>query len=190
MNNQQAINLLKDLEQCLDDYFELNDEGKTAFGMAITALDLFGNSEQLPSAQPEHLVKESGNLVKGLVNDCISRQDAIDALEREKTYSAAYKYGYTQTDYFKQYNMGLTDGIKALNKLPSAQPEHTETHSCDYQRTETHESCTDCPLYDHDRHNCPRFNRVIPATIEAAKPRWIPCEECEKRCEKWENSKT
>ena len=53
MNNQQAINLLKDLEQCLDDYCELNDEGKTAFGMAITALELFGNSEQLPSAQPE-----------------------------------------------------------------------------------------------------------------------------------------
>ena len=53
MNNQQAINLLKYLEQCLDDYCELNDEGKTAFGMAITALELFGNSEQLPSAQPE-----------------------------------------------------------------------------------------------------------------------------------------
>lgn len=44
-------------------------------------------------------------------------------LEREKTYSTAYKDGYTQTDYFKQYNMGLTDGIKALNKLPPAQPE-------------------------------------------------------------------
>ena len=53
MNNQQAINLLKNLEQSLDDYCELNDEGKTAFGMAITALELFGNSEQLPSAQPE-----------------------------------------------------------------------------------------------------------------------------------------
>ena len=53
MNNQQAINLLKGLEQCLDDYCELNDEGKTAFGMAITALELFGNSEQLPSAQPD-----------------------------------------------------------------------------------------------------------------------------------------
>ena len=49
MNNQQAINLLKDLEKSLDDYCELNDEGKTAFGMAITALELFGNSEQLPS---------------------------------------------------------------------------------------------------------------------------------------------
>ena len=55
------------------------------------------------------------------MDDLISRQDAIDALEREKTYSTAYKDGYTQTDYFKQYNMGLTDGIKALNKLPSAQ---------------------------------------------------------------------
>lgn len=54
MNNQQAINLLKDLEKNLDDYCELNDEGKTAFGMAITALELFGNSEQLPSIQPEH----------------------------------------------------------------------------------------------------------------------------------------
>lgn len=53
MNNQQAINLLKGLEQSLDDYCELNDEGKTAFGMAITALELFGNSEQLPSAQLE-----------------------------------------------------------------------------------------------------------------------------------------
>ena len=123
--------------------------------------------------------------------------DAINALEREKIYSAVYKYGYTQTDYFKQYNMGLTDGIKALNKLPSAQPENTETHSCDCERTgthdsrrewymkgyrdaqnaATHDSCTDCPLYDHDRHNCPRFNRVIPATIEAAKPRWIAVEE-------------
>lgn len=53
MNNQQAINLLKGLEQSLDDYCELNDEGKTAFRMAITALELFGNSEQLPSVQPD-----------------------------------------------------------------------------------------------------------------------------------------
>lgn len=53
MTNLQAIDLLKGLEQSLDDYCRLNDEGKTAFGMAITALELFGNSEQLPSAQPE-----------------------------------------------------------------------------------------------------------------------------------------
>ena len=53
MTSQQAITLLRNLEQSLDDYCELNDEGKTAFGKAITALELFGNSEQLPSVQPE-----------------------------------------------------------------------------------------------------------------------------------------
>ena len=58
MTTIQAIDLLKDLEQSLDDYCELNDEGKTAFGMAITALELFGNSEQLPSAQPEQRYTE------------------------------------------------------------------------------------------------------------------------------------
>jgi len=52
MNSRQAINLLKGLEQSLDDYCELNDEGKAAFRMAIEALELFGNAEQLPSAQP------------------------------------------------------------------------------------------------------------------------------------------
>ena len=55
MTNIQAIDLLKGLEQRLDDYCELNDEGKTAFHMAIAALELFGISEQLPSAQPEQL---------------------------------------------------------------------------------------------------------------------------------------
>ena len=53
MTHLQAINLLKGLEQSLDDYCELNDEGKTAFRMAIAALELFGNSEQLTSAQSE-----------------------------------------------------------------------------------------------------------------------------------------
>ena len=27
------------------------------------------------------------------------------------------------------------------------------------------ESCTDCPLYDKDRHSCPRFNKVIPEVL-------------------------
>lgn len=65
MTNIQAIDLLKGLEQSLDDYCELNDEGKATFRMAITALELFGNAKQLPSAQQwipvsERLPEDSG----------------------------------------------------------------------------------------------------------------------------------
>lgn len=77
--------------------------------------------------------------------DIISRQAAIDALEREKTYSTAYKDGYTQTDYFKQYNMGLTDGIKALNKLPSVDAVPVVR-------------CRDCKVKDEER--CPWWHGV------------------------------
>ena len=195
MNNQQAINLLKDLEQCLDDYCELNDEGKTAFGMAITALELFGNSKQLPSAQPEQIARDIATIIENeqdmrVLLKNTERTEKHDLVSRRAAIKTAKNVAYYVDEH------GSADGwlamlVNWLEILPPAQPEQrTETHSCDYQRTETHESCTDCPLYDHDRHNCPRFNKVIPRTIEAAKPRWIPCEECEKRCEKWENSKT
>ena len=53
MTNAEAISLLRGLEKSLDGYCELNDDGKKAFNMAVSALELFGNSEQLPSAQPE-----------------------------------------------------------------------------------------------------------------------------------------
>lgn len=146
--------------------------------------------------------------MKNMNNDLISRQAAIKAFHDEIVRRRI------DEDTNDDGTLDEFDTEAILRRLPSAQPEqiardiatiienerdmrvilknaeHTETHSCENQHTETHESCTDCPLYDHDRHNCPRFNRVIPATIEAAKPRWIPCEECEKRCEKWENSKT
>ena len=65
MTNIQAIDLLKGLEQSLDNYYGLNDEGKTAFHMAITALELFGNTERLPSAEQEF----SGGLYVDGYND-------------------------------------------------------------------------------------------------------------------------
>ena len=79
MNSQQAINLLNCLEQRLDDYCELNNEGKAAFRMAITALELFGNAEQLPSAQPEQrwipcserLPSENGDYLVTLENGVV-----------------------------------------------------------------------------------------------------------------------
>lgn len=75
MTNQVAITMLKNLEQSLDDYCELNDEGKTAFSMAITALELFGISEQLPSVQPE--LSNNSKELENKNGELISRQEVI-----------------------------------------------------------------------------------------------------------------
>ena len=132
MNSRQAINLLKGLEQSLDDYYELNDEGKAAFRMAITALELFGNAEQLPSAQPEIRTQMSSA-------NCISRQAAID-IERNATvdtnpshFEAHQKFTQFMDDaevssfgrwqWSNGFNTALTAVGIDLKKLPSAQPE-------------------------------------------------------------------
>jgi len=86
MNNQQAINLLKDLEKNLDDYCGLNDEGKTAFGMAITALELFGNSEQFPSIQPEPLTNKEQRIF-------------LAAMEREEKVCEEVDRNYVREPY-------------------------------------------------------------------------------------------
>ena len=119
MNNQQAINLLKGLEKNLDDYCGLNDEGKTAFGMAIKALELFGNSEQLPPAEPDTTTHDSipaeigKNDSDRTSGDCISRQQAFKAVEK---------------------NACNTQRIMdAINNLPSAQPEIIRCKDCIYQ---------------------------------------------------------
>ena len=57
MTNNEAIILLRNLENALDSYCELNEEGKTAFRMAIEALSCSENPNN---------------------SDCISRQAAID----------------------------------------------------------------------------------------------------------------
>ena len=89
------------------------------------------------------------------VCDCISRQAAIDAIQ---------KWGLID---------GLSEGqaIEILadeEKVPSAQPDLDEW-------------CTDCSEYDHERHCCPRFNKVIREAVEEVKAqpeqRWISCKE-------------
>lgn len=70
MSNREAIALLRNLEDALDSYCELNEEGKTAFRMAITALELFGNSEQLPCAQPKTGKWVYGSPVTVKCNQC------------------------------------------------------------------------------------------------------------------------
>ena len=52
MTKQEAINLLEGLCKSLDSYCGLNEDAKNAFNMAIEALEVFDNSEQLPPVQP------------------------------------------------------------------------------------------------------------------------------------------
>ena len=88
------------------------------------------------------------------MDDLISRQAAIEALEREKTYCTAYKDG-TRTDVFKQYNMGLTDGIKALNKLTSAERTGTWSRE-DYLGGYICYRCSECgQIFYADSRFCP-----------------------------------
>ena len=61
MSNQEAIALLRNLEDSLDSYCELNEEGKTAFRMAIEAL----SCSEIPNG-----------------SDTISRREAIAALDK------------------------------------------------------------------------------------------------------------
>lgn len=45
---------------------------------------------------------------------------------------------------------------------------------------EENPTCTECRYYDHEKHHCPRFCRVIENTmaeITSEQTRWIPCSE-------------
>ena len=63
------------------------------------------------------------NSIGGKMSDLISRNDAIEAIDFEKVYMTAYLGYVNEGNPLKQYNKGLDDAIKAINKLPSAEPE-------------------------------------------------------------------
>ena len=103
--------------------------------------------ETLPPVRPEvlacgngELVQESDGLVKELVKDCISRQQAIDALDKHiDTFDAIVDALDKHIDTFDaidtNYLCGLRTAMSILKEMPSAQPEthekRTETHACD-----------------------------------------------------------
>ena len=81
-----------------------------------------GIVKKLPSAQPEilacgngELVKESDDLVKDLVKDCISRKMAIDELDG--------------------FRCGTKAAWKAIEDLPSVQPEYEPVTAEDFAKT-------------------------------------------------------
>ena len=106
------------------------------------------------------------------MSDLIDRQAAIDALDKR----------------FDSIPMEQTTEIlqlrKDLRKLPSAQPEQTNSWCINSW-------CNNCKEYDTENKCCPRYNRVIKQTLDDAyrhgeteaearyhaQQRWIPCSE-------------
>ena len=74
------------------------------------------------------------------MHDLISRQEAIDTI-----------MGQPPEPHYPSWYAAQ------IEKLPSAQPNLDEW-------------CTDCKEYDHEKHCCPRFNRVIRDTLNEVEP--------------------
>lgn len=116
-------------------------DAKDAVDMALDTIDhvpewvydiLLNSLDKLPSAQPGHLVKESSDLVKELVNDCINRQDAVKTM-------------YDACEDIDDESLHIDVIVDALENLPSAEPEIIR--------------CRDCK--HHDGIRCFRWNSTI-----------------------------
>lgn len=91
------------------------------------------------------------------VLDCVSRQAAIDALEREIVYASAFIDG-KKISLFEKYNKGLEDGVKVLKALPSAQRTGRWIYN-DYGNGCGNWHCSVCNkipiVYDKNANYCP-----------------------------------
>lgn len=102
---------------------------------------------KLPSAQPD--VPDTN------VGDLISRQAAIDALKQQAETMSEWSNRYAEQ------KKGVLTAVNIVEDLPSA-------------HRPVDEWCTDCKEYDHDKHCCPRFNRVIRTAVgEQKHGEWI-----------------
>lgn len=93
MTTERAIELLNRIS---DEQFDgiHGDERREALSMAVRALE-------------QNLVQESGGLVKELVNDCISRQEAIEIVRHR----------------CKRLTTACVLAVTEIEQLPSVQPE-------------------------------------------------------------------
>jgi len=154
------------------------DRFKTIFGLYATELWAMPEKEFLKwlNADATDLVNKSGDLVKDLVNDCISRQAAVKALEETK-----------QSDPFNRYeyqNIGIDWSIDAIKALPSAQLAQDLTNGCTdtisrqaaidmlknrWKKTRNYEG-----IGDDIAEECELYLKQVPS----AQPEIIYCGEC------------
>lgn len=102
----------------------------------------------IPTIQPVATETNAG--------DTISRQAAIDALDFEIVHMTAYCDGKNEGNPLAQYNKGLEDGKKAIEALPSVQP---EPHEGRFERKRDGVFCSVC-------HYGWEFITGVPAEVE------------------------
>lgn len=135
MSNQEAIALLRNLEDSLDAYCELNEKGKTAFRMAIEAL----NCSEFPNS-----------------SDTIYRQAAIDALGyAQHRFTVADEAGGMGTVKWSEDVIYFAAAERILTELPSAQPEIIRCKDCKHKNVYRFP-----PKYD-ERDYCEKQGKVV-----------------------------
>lgn len=85
------------------------------------------------------------------MSELIRKQDALDALGEEPP------VWYDGEDEIAERNQWRRD-VNAIKGVP---PVQSEIHFDEW--------CVDCKEYDHEKHCCPRFNKVIRETVEEMK---------------------
>lgn len=116
---------------------------------------------RFPSAQPEKV--DTPTVDTPTCEDAVSRQAVYNVLDKMPI------RGFKKDGETIHGLISLSQVNSAIINLPSVQPEPLD------------EWCTDCKEYDHERHCCPRWNRVIRQTLKDMKeeqPEIIRCKDC------------
>lgn len=88
----------------------------------------------------------------------LEQQSCEDCVSREALLAMSDYIGETPTHSNPYAQIEEVVRVKDIEALPSVSPKYN-----------TSEWCHDCSEYDHDKHCCPRFNKVIRNTFEKIK---------------------
>ena len=100
--------------------------------------------------------------------DLIDRQAAMDALARI----------FDQCEEIEAHLPKGDPDITGYKMFPDYMIVWEYLHQLPSAETELDEWCTDCKEYDHERHCCPRWNRVIRETLKDVEDNIVRCKDC------------
>lgn len=97
--------------------------------------------------------------------DCVSRTELLSRIDAERKHLLELKMDGAE-------HIIVHHARRIIEDMPSVIPKQP----CE----EENPNCTECRYYDHEKHHCPRFCRVIENTMAemtSEQTEWIPCSE-------------